>query len=195
MPSTPAQLSFADLGQSRPTDRLFFAIFPDPAAREAIVRVADEVGARHGLRGKGVAPDRLHVTLHHLGDFAGLPQAVLDAAERAATQLEEPCFDIVFDRVGSFAAREQKPCVLLAAQGDTPVQRFQRALGDRLIANGQSAAVKRSFIPHVTLRYNRILLPTEAVAVIGWNVRELFLVHSLIGKSEYRELGRWPLRS
>ena len=54
------------------TDRLFFAIFPGPAVAARIARVAQYLRSQHGLKGKPLEARRLHITLHHLGDFAGL---------------------------------------------------------------------------------------------------------------------------
>lgn len=194
--AAPRQDQFALEGfaRSTPTDRLFFAIFPDAVARERIAELAREIGTRHALSGDPLRTDRFHVTLFHLGDHAGVPQGIVDAASRAATLIDPRGFDVAFDRVGSFAGGDRKPCVLLGPEGESPLQAFQRTLGARLAAGGLRNYVKRDFTPHVTLRYVRTPLPTEQAAPIHWKVREFALVHSLIGQTEYRILSRWPLR-
>jgi RNA 2',3'-cyclic 3'-phosphodiesterase len=48
--------------------------------------------------------------------------------------------------------------------------------------------------PHVTLMYADRRVDSEAIAPIGWTVTEFVLVHSLLGRSQYLALGRWPLR-
>lgn len=188
------QMSLGGFADAVATDRLFFALFPDDAARAAIARLADEVGRQHGLRGAALKRERFHITLHHLGDYAGLPAAVVEGAQRAAAHVVATPFDVVFDRVKSFAGRAQKkPCVLVGAQGDTKLQRLRRQLGECLIEAGLGKHVTREFTPHVTLRYERILVPEQPVAPIAWTVREFALVHSLLGRTEHRIVQRWTL--
>jgi len=190
------QMSLGGFADAVPTDRLFFAVFPDTAAVEAIARLADNIGRRHDLRGAALKRERLHITLHHLGDYAGVPAAVVEQAQHAATQVVAAPFEVAFDRVGSFAGRaEKKPCVLLDAEGDTPLQRLRKQLGECLIHAGLGKQVTREFTPHLTLRYERTLVPEQSVAPIAWTVGEFVLVHSLLGKTEHRMLQRWTLSS
>ena len=190
------QMSLGGFADAVPTDRLFFAVFPDDAARETIAHLADDIGRRHGLRGAPLKRERLHVTLHHLGDYAGLPAALVEDAQRAATQIVAASFEVAFDRVKSFAGRAQKkPCVLIGKEGDTPLQRLRMQLGECLIQAGLGKHVTREFTPHVTLRYERMLVPEQRVAPIAWTAREFALVHSLLGKTEHRILQRWTLSS
>jgi len=98
--------------------------------------------------------------------------------------------------LGGFAGRaEKKPCVLLDAEGDTPLQRLRKQLGECLIHAGLGKQVTREFTPHLTLRYERTLVPEQSVAPIAWTVGEFVLVHSLLGKTEHRMLQRWTLSS
>ena len=185
------QMSLGGFVDAVPTDRLFFAAFPDEAAREAIARLADDIGQRHGLHSASLRRERLHITLHHLGDYAGLPAGVVEEAQRAAMHVVAAPFEVVFDRVKSFVGNTQKkPCVLVGAQGDTPLQQLRRQLGECLIQVGLGKHVTSEFTPHVTLRYERTVLPEHAVARISWTVREFGLVHSLLGKTEHRILQR-----
>ena len=189
------QMSFAGLAPAAPTDRLFFAIYPDAATQRAITQTAHEVGKQHGLRGKVLDADRFHITLHHLGDYAGLPEAKVEEAKRAAAQVVAAPFEVAFDRVKSFAGHaDKKPCVLVGAEGDTLLQQFRRQLGERLIEAGLGKQVTREFTPHVTLRYERVLLAEQAVAAIAWTVGEFVLVHSLLGQTKHVPLQRWTLR-
>ena len=189
------QMSLGGFIHAVPTDRLFFAVVPDEAAQVAIARLADEIGRQHGLRGRPLERGRLHITLHHLGDYAGLPAALVEEAGRAAERvISAGSFEVAFDRVASFAKRaDKKPCVLLGAEGDSPLQQFRRQLGDALIQTGLGKHVTRDFTPHVTLRYERVSLPAQAVAQIRWTVREFALVHSLLGQTRHVRLQSWPL--
>lgn len=188
-------MSFGGFAPPVPTDRLFFAIFPDDTAREAIARLARDIGKQHGLKGKPLASERFHITLHHLGDYAELPPDLVEGAMRAANHMIAAPFDVQFDHVASFATRaEKKPCVLLAEDGDSPLRRLRKLLGECLIEAKQGKHVTRDFTPHVTLCYDRTLVAPQAVSRMGWTVREFALVHSLLGKTEHRILRRWSLR-
>ena len=59
------------MAAKNPTDRLFFALFPDAEAAMQIAGLARSLREEHGLHGQPLREDRLHVTLHHLGDYAG----------------------------------------------------------------------------------------------------------------------------
>lgn len=189
------QMSFGGFAPPVPTDRLFFAIFPDETARAAIARLAQDIGKRHKLRGKPLLAERFHITLHHLGDFADLPPDLVEGSMQAASRMIAAPFDVAFDHVASFATRaEKKPCVLLGEEGDTLLRRLRKLLGECLIEAKQGKHVTRDFTPHVTLLYDRTLVPPQAIAPIAWTVREFALVHSLLGKTEHRILRRWQLR-
>jgi hypothetical protein len=62
---------FGQILPSKPTDRLFFALFPSEEAIPQIVKTSQQLRDVHGLTGKSLSNDRLHVTLHHVGDYAG----------------------------------------------------------------------------------------------------------------------------
>lgn len=178
------------------SDRLFFAVHPDAQAAQRIVELAQSVRARHSLRGNPLRADRVHVTLHHLGDHAGLPESLIAAAREAAAKLITPPFEASFDCVASFAGRARKrPCVLRGGKDDSnpALLALQGALGDRLRVAGLGRYIERRFTPHVTLLYDERTLAPESVFPIGWRVREFALVHSLLGKNEHRVLGRWSL--
>jgi 2'-5' RNA ligase len=188
-------MSLGGFAEAVPTDRLFFAIYPDDAAGKAIARLAGDIGEQYRLRGKPLPTERLHITLHHLGDYAGLPAKLVEDAQCAAGRVIAAPFAVAFDRVASFAKRaDTKPCVLLGTQEDTPLQQLRKQLGLCLIQAGLGKQVTRDFTPHVTLRYERVLLPEETVAPIAWTVREFVLVHSLLGQTKHVILQRWPLQ-
>jgi RNA 2',3'-cyclic 3'-phosphodiesterase len=187
------QNSLDGFAAPHPTDRLFFAVMPSPEVARRIAALADALRERLGLRGRPRPTTHLHVTLQHLGDFAGVPrQRVEGACAAAASVVAEP-FEACFDRVGSFRGHTGKhPFVLQAAGPVGGLVDLQAALGSRLAAAGL-ARRERAFVPHVTLLYDAQNLAPQAVEPIGWPVREFLLIHSLLGRTEYRVLGRWPL--
>lgn len=192
MPPSDLQASLDGFAAPHPTDRLFFAVVPPAPVAECIAALARELRGRLGLRGQPRPTTHLHVTLHHLGDFAGVPPAVVEDARLAAAGVAVAPLEARLDRVGSFRGRSGRhPFVLLGEEGSRLGQ-LHAQLGDRLAALGRGRR-ERAFVPHVTLLYDARVIPTSPSEAIGWPVHDFVLIHSLLGRTEYRELGRWPL--
>lgn len=175
--------------------RLFFAVRPDAAAASAAAALADALRARHGLTGRPLARERLHVTLHFLGDHAELPPELVDGARAAGRGVETAPFEVVFDRAESFGrGRRGGPLVLTGSAGNPRLCRFREELGAAMTTAGIGQDTRRDFRPHLTLLYDERPVAPQAVAPIRWAVQELLLVHSLVGRSRHTVLDRWPLR-
>jgi len=178
-----------------PTDRLFFALYPDPATAQCIAQTAQSLRQRCGLKGKPLEPERLHITLHHLGDTVGVPAHVVVAATQAAEGLGAAAFDVTFDRADSFAGRARKrPFVLRGEAGLAELLGFQQSLGVAMAKAGLGRWVETRFTPHVTLLYDDQLVGPQAIEPIHWRATEFVLVHSLLGQHKHVMLGRWPLQ-
>lgn len=178
------------------TDRLFFAIFPDAGAAAQIARLAQQLREEHGLRGKPLKTERFHVTLHHLGDYAGLPQDLVEVACAAAASLAAAPFDVTFDRAASFStAPRNRPFVLRGGDGVASLIAFQQTLGDALKKTVLRRWAKPAYTPHVTLLYDDRSVPEQAVPAVSWTASEFVLIHSLIGQTLHVPLARWPLRA
>lgn len=178
-----------------PTDRLFFALFPDAEAAARIAECARQLRAEHGLHGTPLKTERFHVTLHHLGDYAGLPQGVMAMASQAAAAVRMAPFGVTFDRAASFSsAPRNRPFVLRGDAGLTGLMAFQRALGLEMSKAGLARWAKPAYTPHVTLLYDDRAVAEQAVQPITWTAGEFVLVHSLIGRTLHVPLARWPLR-
>lgn len=182
-------------GVGSPTDRLFFAIFPDAAAAALIEQLALRIREEKGLRGKPLLLDRFHVTLNHLGDFWGVPPSIAAPALEAGSHVKAKPFEIVFDRVESFRNRPRNRPLVLRGQkrGVASLLAFQKALGQAMEAAGLGKRVETRFTPHATLLYDDRGVMERAVDPISWTAREFVLVHSLLGKTKHIPLGRWPL--
>ena len=176
------------------TDRLFFAIFPDPATAAGIARCADQLRAAHPLKGRPLTPERFHITLHHLGDHAGVRRDIVAMASEAAEAIASPPFDVTFDRAASFHNGGNNPFVLQGGDGLDALRAFQRDLGLAMARTGLGKHVNRSFTPHVTMLYDQRLVAVEPVAPVTWKVEGFTLVHGLLGRTEHVPLQRWSLR-
>lgn len=178
-----------------PPDRLFFGIFPPAPVATRLARMAQGFCDRHALTGRPLAPDRFHVTLFHLGDYFGLPGALVRSALEAAGIVSASPFEVQFDFAESFATKTHKlPLVLRTSTSADRLLDFQRDLGDALKKAGLGRFVRAQFTPHVTLLYDADSVPREPVEPVGWTANEFVLVHSLFGRTRHVQLGRWPLR-
>lgn len=193
--SQSPQSTFAGFEAPRPTDRLFYALLPDEDTAARIAALARSLHDEHALQGRRLQATRLHVTLHHLGDHAGLPDDVVAKARDAAAAVAMPAFGIAFDSVSSFTGRPRnRPLVLRGTMGVVQAVAFQTTLGERMAVAGLGRWIERNFTPHLTLLYDDRSVAPQTIEPIAWTVREFVLVHSLLGRTEHRILGRWPLR-
>lgn len=177
-------------------ERLFLGIMLPPEAAAAATRVLEDSRGRYGLKGSAIRPERLHVTLIHVGDYAGaLPQSVIADLRTAADGLSETAFDVAFDRAASFAGAPGKhPHVLLGGEGVEALRALRDRLFKTLLRAGVRTLSRDAFTPHVTLAYGDRQLPERAIDPVGWRPAEFLLIHSEVGRSTYHSLGRWPLR-
>lgn len=180
-------------------ERLFFAVRPDAATAQRIEALAQAVRSRHGLRGRSLGPERFHVTLHLVGDFAdGIPASVRDASLRAAepvARLAAP-FVVGLDSIASFTRkRRNMPVVLLGGEdGVRGVAQLQQALWGALVAAGLASRPEPRFTPHLTLLYDDVLVEPARIDPVIWPVNEMLLVRSLLGKGRHEVLARLPLQ-
>lgn len=153
----------------QPAHKLFFALWPDAATRQALVRLQQPV------HGRLIPPDKLHLTMAFLGQqpAEALPalQAILAASTMPALELHIDCYGYFTRPRIAWAGMTAPPEALLAAQAE---------LMARLEAAGFSAATHGAFKPHVTLAREA----NEAPALFGaapvvWKVGGLALVESM----------------
>ena len=177
-------------------ERLFLALMVPPDQADAASKVLEEAHFDHGLRGSAIRPDRRHITLIHIGDYAGsLPQSVVANALGAMDRLSETAFEMAFDRASSFAGAPGKhPYVLLGGEGVEALGALRDRLFRALLRAGVRTLSREAFTPHVTLTYGDRQLPERTINPIGWRATEFLLIHSEVGRSTYHTLGRWPLR-
>jgi RNA 2',3'-cyclic 3'-phosphodiesterase len=125
------------------SDRLFFALWPDPALRAALGDRIQRVMARSA--GRPQRPDQWHVTLAFLGQVSG---ERLPAVRAAAGRVNQMPVTIEFDRI-EYWRRPQVLCLVasrVAAGLATLVAQLHAAL-----VNEGFALDARPFRPHLTL--------------------------------------------
>ncbi|KXF78507.1 hypothetical protein ATN84_01555 [Paramesorhizobium deserti] len=149
------------------------------------------------MKGYLLQPNRLHMTLHHLGDFTRLREKFIYAAGLAAKAVSMSPFEITCRRIMSFegappaAGRQRRHPLVLVGESD-PLLELHRILGAAMRKNGLRAA--ENFVPHVTLFYGSKPVPLQPTEPIRFAVNEFALVHSKLWLTEYHVIKRWPLQ-
>ena len=170
--------------------RVFFAVWPDAPARDALDALARDCAAQNG--GRPAVSSNLHLTLAFVGEIAASRVATLQATGSAATAAVAP-FTLTLDRIGAF--RSAGIAWIGASTLPPELERVVRTLNDEL-SNAGFPTERRAFQPHVTLaRRCRQVASVELVAPIAWRVESVVLnvSESLRGGVRYRALAEWPL--
>lgn len=185
---------FADLpAPPRPTGRraaYFFALWPDRAVRRRLASAAARLPLGEGGAAYRVRPERLHLTLAWLGEIDSVR---VDAARRAAADIELPGFMLRIDRIGHFAGPNAQ--WLGCSRMPSGLARLKAELDRALLGYGLPVAAE-PFVPHVSVQRN-VRVPAAATAeVIDWPVTEFALLRSARsgGRADgYRVVERWGL--
>jgi 2'-5' RNA ligase len=165
---------------------LFFALRPMPEVAARIADLAARLRGKHGLTGKLLTPERLHVTLRPMVD----DEAQLASALRAGASLVHQGLDVSFDRAISFPG--SGAFVLRSSDNLPAFGAFRRHLN--LAMGDTEAQASRPATPHMTLLYDRKhSIAEHAIDPIGWHASEFVLVRSHVGLGRHETLGTWPL--
>ena len=125
--------------------RVFFALWPDARARDALAALARDAAAQ--AQGRAPAAENLHLTLAFLGDVAPGRVAILQAIGRHVSAAV-PAFTLSLDCTGMFRGSG----IAWAGASATPPELagLVARLREALVAEG-FALERRAFQPHVTL--------------------------------------------
>lgn len=180
----------------RRPERLFFGLFPDAATSIRVKRVAERFIGEGCLKGRQLKAERLHVSLHHVGDFRRLRTKFIYAARRAGEAVSMRPFELTFACIKSFERAALmndipfwRPLVLLG-EGDEVLD-LHKMLGAAMERHGLKAA--KSFTPHMTLLYGSKPVPLQAIEPVSFAAKEFALVHSELGLRRYNIIDRWSL--
>ena len=172
---------------------LFFALQPDEGERQ---RVGEEAQALRNSLGFGqitsaLEANRLHVSLHDLGEHDTVPKERIARAMRVGQMMQRSPIVLSFDQAMARGRRTQKPLILIGSHLQPALVALHRQLGMALADVGEPA--RKSFTPHMTLAYVPDELILQAVPPLCWTARHLSLIWSHVGETRYEYVGRWPL--
>jgi len=159
------------MADAAPALRLFFALWPDEAARAALLRLQRRLGQPPGAR--PVAPENLHLTMAFLGMQ---PATLLPEIAAILDRVTVPELTLVVDRYGSFSrariawAGIVRPPPALAALHEE----LMGALRECGIGHDKASA----FRPHISLLRNAVCEGGPVDEPFGWHAPPLALVQS-----------------
>lgn len=150
-----------------PTRRLFFALLPDDATRDALT------GLQTRIHGRKMRRENLHLTLAFLGEQT---DAVTPALAAILQNLSGAHLLLVLDHLGYFARQR----IVWAGAYNAPDALFDlhRKLANALQQAGINYDAPRSFIPHVTLARNAEPPSVFPFLPISWTADTIALVES-----------------
>ena len=170
------------------TLRLFFALWPDDATRDALNRTGKWLHQHWG--GRRMRADTLHITLAFLGST---PVDQLNVLVACADTVQADAFELVLDqagywrhnRIGWLGAREMPPQHL--------------EMVEQLNMQLRSAGFPvdpRPHVPHITLLRNSAGGEVPPCTPVRWSISEFVLVKSRTESvgAQYEVIRRWPLK-
>ena len=177
-------------------NRLFIGTFLEPAAATRTSDLVWGLYDREGLTSRPFSADRFHITLMGIGDFEVIPGGLVEAIMQGLDRVAAAPFEVSFDRIMSFKAKEPRarPLVLTCGHGAAALRGLHDAIGEALVGVGFPRLPKHSFTPHVTLLYDRRNVVEQPVEPVSWTVCDFVLVRSLLGQTQHIPLKRWRLR-
>ncbi len=171
------------------TKRLFFALWPDPATRDALRRL------QHSLQldGRPTPAANFHITLVFLGKQ---PVSALPTLQRILAEVRCPPLSLVIDRSGYFSRLH----LAWAGMNNPPERLLQlhEELQSQLKAADIPVKPSPGFRPHVTLARNTSQPPDMQGSSIPWQASDIVLAESHVSQKPrqgalYRILASQPL--
>lgn len=170
--------------------RVFFALWPDEAERDALAAWQRPLQKLCG--GRAMQPDTLHATLVFLGEVAAQH---IDALCLAAQEVQTAPFELRLESARYWGHNH----IVYAAPSHTPT-----ALGNLVTGLGHALCQQRfqfdqrAYQPHVTLLRDTSWrdAPLPAQPAVNWQIREFMLMQSISGSQgmRYKALAHFPLR-
>jgi 2'-5' RNA ligase len=167
--------------------RLFFALWPDAATRDALNRTGKWLHRHWG--GRRMRADTLHITLAFLGST---PIEQLKALTACAEIVSTGAYELILDQAGYW--RHNRIGWLGASQ--TPPQHLELVGGLNTALQAAGFPVDaRPHVPHATLLRKSAGGEVPPCERVHWPVREFVLVASRTAAdgAHYEIIRRWPL--
>jgi 2'-5' RNA ligase len=116
----------------------------------------------------------------------------MEKAKALADKVALAPFTVTLNHVESWKG-DPHPLVLLGDEGVIGVELLHTAIHKALVAGTMAPRREPQIWPHVSLLWDKALVPKEFVVPIGWMATEFVLLDSVFGEGRHEVLGRWPL--
>ncbi|MCG7504919.1 2'-5' RNA ligase family protein [Mesorhizobium retamae] len=185
------QLELPFVEPETPRNRLFLGLLLDKDTASDVDRVSERLCAENDIPGSRLRTDRLHLSLHSVGEFLRFHKEAAREVCHAVEMVAATRFQMCFDQAMTFSGRvDRRPTVLLGS--NAALLDLRRSIGKALVRGG--IRIGMGFNPHVTLFYGPKAVPTQSIERIPFSVREFSLIWSELGRTRYHVLGSWPLK-
>lgn len=178
-------------GARRQRYKLFYAILLDAATAREFSRLGMWLNQHYGIAGNLLREDRLHITLHVLGEYDEYPSEEIEMAKRIGARVNAASFDVAFDHAMTFKTSSNPYVLRVSEDADKAIRDFWLTLGME-IANVYPFK-KPSFTPHMTMSYKGNVIAPHPIEPIRCKVREFVLINSHVGETYHEHVARWPL--
>jgi RNA 2',3'-cyclic 3'-phosphodiesterase len=176
-------------------DRFLFGFQPRGGDRLATVAMAKAL-ATPSNEIEALRLWLLHMTLLVVCEVPCASSELISAYKAVGDRIERRRFEpfaVVFDR----AKRNRdtggsQPLVLVPRKRPRQFKRLQSATFAALGEFGQLSVPRGISTPHSTLLYGRGEVD-RLIEPVSWQVDELVLIRSLVGRSKHEVVGQWPL--
>ncbi|MHB1186426.1 RNA 2',3'-cyclic phosphodiesterase [Thiobacillus sp.] len=171
------------------TLRLFFALWPDDATRDALNRTGKWLHLHWG--GRRMRADTVHITLAFLGST---PVEQLGSLVACADAVQTDAFELILDQAGYW--RHNRIGWLGASR--TPPQHLELVGALNAALQGAGFAVDaRPHVPHVTLLRNSAGGDVPECTPVRWPISDFVLVASRTDPdgAHYEVIRRWSLKN
>lgn len=184
-----------DFHQSDPREPqkycLFVALLPSPEDAQRFADLGRHLRDSNRLTGKLLEAERLHITLHALANFEGeVPSLVVEAARAASGRVTHAPLKVSFDSAATHLP--SNACVLQCAPDSSKAIAQLRSL---LAMEFRRTGLKPrpSPTPHMTLLYDRRVVPSQSIDPVDWIAKRLVLVLSHVGLHHHQHLAEYEL--
>ena len=185
-----AETGLTEPGPAEPdTLRLFFALWPDDATRDALNRTGKWL--HQHWDGRRMRADTLHITLAFLGST---PVDQLNVLTACADSVHTDAFELILDQAGYW--RHNRIGWLGASE--TPPQHVELVGALNAALQGAGFAVDaRPHVPHITLLRNSAGGEVPVCTPVRWPIGDFVLVASRTEAdgAHYEVIRRWPLNT
>jgi len=174
---------------------LFFAIMAPPCAIPLLAKKCAHFRDCYKLCSSPIPPDRWHISLLPVFRGRRLPPRAVDLSKIIGGAFRFEQFELKLDMVMSYQNRRAKKPLVVCAQRPSPhITRLARHMDETFsVLSGEPQRAGQRISPHITLVWDKTIIPPQPIEPIAIPVTEIALVHSYVGRSRYKFLGRWSL--